>query len=125
LHREWFPELRDDEALERWRKANRSPERAAEISAARRGKARPKELMDKLHRGNIGRKHSEESRRKMSEAQKRRGAWPPAAGRPWTEAEDALLGKMLDREVAARTGRHPKNVFARRKALSISRFKSE
>lgn len=59
-----------------WAK-NGDPARRAKISAAKRGKPRPPELMAALHMGNVGRKHTAEARRKMSEAHKRRGTRPP------------------------------------------------
>jgi hypothetical protein len=44
----------------------------------------------------------------MSEAQKRRGAWPPAAGRPWTAAEDAVVRSLrLKEAVKVLMGRTP------------------
>jgi hypothetical protein len=58
----------------------------------------------------------------MSEAHKRRGTRPPAAGRPWTPEEDALLGTMPDPEVARRTGCTPGAIQWRRAALGIDGF---
>jgi hypothetical protein len=37
----------------------------------------------------------------MSEAQRRRGTWPPAAGRPWTAEEDELARTLPVRKAAA------------------------
>jgi hypothetical protein len=42
-----------------------------------------------------------------------------SVGRPWTAAEDALLGKMSDRKVGLRLERATLAVFARRRALGI------
>jgi hypothetical protein len=41
----------------------------------------------------------------MSAAQRQRGAWSPAAGRPWTKKEDELVRTLLPAEVVKRTGR--------------------
>jgi hypothetical protein len=59
----------------------------------------------------------------MSEAQRRRGAYPPAAGRPFTPEENALLGTAIDREIGERIGRDYKTVQARRKRLGIVAFR--
>jgi hypothetical protein len=69
----------------------RDPERSEKIAAAKRGKPRPAHVREAIGRAQVGRVITEKTRRKMSEAQKRRDAWPPAAGRPWTEAEDAVV----------------------------------
>src|SRR5206468_12718391 len=50
---------------------------------------------------------------------------PPAANpfwRPWTAEEEALVGKMRDEEVAARTGHSIKAVCHRRLALGLPAF---
>ena len=62
---------------------HRDPQRRAKIAAARRGKPRPRHVIEAMNNAWRGLTHSEEARRTMSKAQKRRGAWPPAAGRPW------------------------------------------
>jgi len=57
--------------------------RRAKIAAARRGKPRPRHVIEAMRKANTGRKLTLEQGRKLSEAQKRRGAKPPAAGRSW------------------------------------------
>jgi hypothetical protein len=89
------------------------------IAAARRGKPRPPHVVEAVRKAHLGTRHGEETRRRMSEAHRRRGTWPPAAGEPWTAAEDALLGTMPDKEVARRTGRTPGAVQCRRVGLDI------
>jgi hypothetical protein len=79
------------------RAKHRDPERCAKIAAARRGKPRPAHVVEAIRRAHTGRVPTEETRRKMSEAQKRRGAWSPAAGRPWTEAQDAVVRSLRPR----------------------------
>jgi hypothetical protein len=51
----------------------RDPVRRAKIAAAKRGKPRPRRVIDALRRANLGRKLSAEQRAKMSAAHKRRG----------------------------------------------------
>jgi hypothetical protein len=46
-----------------------------------------------------------EGRRRLSELHKGRGTRPPAAGRPWTPDELALLGTLPDADVAQRIDR--------------------
>ena len=83
--------LRRDYCQEPWAKRarqkgyakHRDPQRRAKIAAARRGKPRPRHVIEAMNNAWRGLTHSEEARRTMSKAQKRRGAWPPAAGRPW------------------------------------------
>jgi hypothetical protein len=76
-----------------------------------------------MRQGRLGKHHTEEARRKLSEAQRRRGLWPLAAGRPWTAEEEALLGTMADAEVAVRTNRTLQAVYDRRRKLGIPRWR--
>src|SRR5262249_20075119 len=74
--------LRSAHFLEPWakrirRKAhakNQDPERCAKIAAAKRGKPRPRHVIEAMIAANRGRKHTPEHRKKMSEEQKRRRA---------------------------------------------------
>ncbi len=66
---------------------------------------RPRHVIEAMRQARIGTQHSDEARRRMSEAQRARGTRPPKAGRPWEPEEVALLGTMPDDEVAQRTGR--------------------
>jgi hypothetical protein len=69
---------------------------------------------------NRGRKHTAEARAKMSAAQRRRGARPPKAGRPWTAEEDALVRELPAIEVVSRTGRTLQAVYSRRSQLGVN-----
>ncbi|WP_202921847.1 hypothetical protein [Anatilimnocola aggregata] len=65
----------------------RSPVRRAKIAAAKRGKPRPAHVVEILRQANVGKRHTEASRAKMSASQKARAALgnlPPAAGVPWS-----------------------------------------
>jgi hypothetical protein len=88
--------------------------RRQKIAAARQGKPRRDGMMEALAEANRGRALDEETRRKMSEAHRRRGTWPPAAGRSWTAEEDELVRNLPAKEVAERTGRTLAAVYERR-----------
>jgi hypothetical protein len=118
----YTPERLPPEVQQAARKAASSPEANAKKAAWRKGRPIHPKALAALERCR-GQKPSKTSRRKMSEAAKRRGAWPPAAGRPWTAEEDGLLGTMPDAEVAKRTGRSLGAVRDRRYARGIKRFK--
>jgi hypothetical protein len=104
----------------RGRAKARDPERCEKIAAARRGKPRPAHVREATGRAHTGRVHSEEERRKRSEAHKRLGTWPPAAGRPWTEAEDAVVPSLRLKDTAkALTGRSVGSIRSRRRTLRL------
>jgi hypothetical protein len=88
-----------------------SPERAAKISAAKRGVARA------TGRRHLGMRHTPEARRKMSEAQKG-GSGP---GRRWSAAEDELVRTLTPQEAARRSGRSVHAVWSRRAKLGVNR----
>ena len=91
----------------------RDPVRRTKIAAAKRGKPRPRSVIDTLRLVNLGRKLSAEQRAKMSAAHKRRGTTPPAAGKPWAAWEDRLLGRLSPAAVASETGRTLRAVYLR------------
>jgi hypothetical protein len=97
----------------------RDPERRAKIAAARRGKPRPPQVIEAMRKANLGKRHSAESRQKMSVAHKRRGTRPPAAGRAWTPEEDAMIGNLPANEVARLTARSVVAVRIRRRKLGL------
>jgi hypothetical protein len=101
-----------------WSKA-RDPERRAKIAAAKLGKPRPPEVVAKIGAANRGTRHTDETRRKMGLAHKRCGSWPPAAGRPWTKQEDALIRALRPQEVKERTGRTLDAIWSRRRLLGL------
>ena len=87
-----------------WTKA-RDPIRRAKIAESRRGKPRPPHVIEALRQANLGRSHSEDTRRKMSVAHERLGTRPPKAGKSWTAQEDALLRTLPTRKIVEKTGR--------------------
>jgi hypothetical protein len=96
------------------------PARREKIAAARRGKPRPPHVMEPAHAAWRGAHHSEETRRKMSEAHRRSGTRPPNAGRPWTPEEDRAARALPPAEAARRTGRSLGAVYSRRAVLRAS-----
>jgi len=119
--------LRHDYALEPWalqalakaQAKSGDPVRRAKIAAAKRGKPRPAHVVAAVAAALRGTHHTAEARRKMSEAQRRRGTRPPNTGSPWTEQEDALVRTLPAKEVAKRTGRTLSEVWTRRQQLHL------
>lgn len=99
-----------------------SPESRERAAESKRGKPRPAHVREILTRANRGRQPSEEHRRKIGEANRRRGTRPPACkGPPWTEAEDELVRQLRPAEAAAQTGRTLTAVYSRRSDLGFAR----
>lgn len=97
-------------AIEARRKAlskARDPLRLEKIGASKRGKPQPAHVRAALLKANLGRKASEEARKKMRAAHKARDTRPPWLNPPWTKAEDRLARNLslTAAEVAKRTGR--------------------
>jgi hypothetical protein len=106
-------------AHEMSRDAGQDAARRQKIAASKRGKPRPAHIIEAMAKANRGRPLSEEHRRKLSEAQRRRGARPPKAGRPWTAEEDHLIRTLPAPEAAAKTGRPLGAVYDRRRKLKL------
>jgi len=124
LRREYFEEDWAQEAREKAQAKARDPERRAKIAAAKKGKPRPRHVVKAMVAAHRGKRLSDETRRRMSEAHRRRGTKAPAAGPAWTAREDALLGKLPDAEVARRTRRTLNAVQCRRQTLRITKHGS-
>ncbi len=123
LYREYQPEKIPPEVLQLAHERANAPEANAKKAEAKRGKPLPAIVLEKARRANLGRPLSDEHRRKMSEAHRRRGTVPPAmSGRLWTPEEEALLGTMPDEEVARRTDRSLGAVRSHRALLNIDGF---
>src|SRR5262245_63743639 len=97
----------------------RDPERDAprreKIAQAKRGKPRPRHVIEAMRKGRTGKPHDEEARRKMREA--RRARVTPPSGKGWTAEEDDLVRTLPAREAAERTGRSLTAVYSRRGVL--------
>jgi hypothetical protein len=100
-----------------WAKAA-DPVRRAKISAALAGKTRPRHVIEAIRTSRLGKAHSAKALAKMSAAHKRRGTWPPAAGKAWTKREDRLCQTLPIGEVMRRTGRSLAAVRSRRSDLA-------
>jgi SOS response associated peptidase (SRAP)/NUMOD3 motif len=109
------------EALKKAHSKARDPQRRENIAAARRGTKRPAHVVEAVRKAHLGKKHSAEARQKMSEAQRKRGARPPKAGRPWTVTEDQLVEQLPPAEAARQTGRSLSAVYTRRPELKAGR----
>lgn len=109
---EWFQKAQ----RKAWSKA-RNPERRAKIAAALRGRKRPKRVVAAMRRHFRGKPLTPETRKKMSEAHKARGTYPPAAGRPWEPWEDKLVRTLSTADTVNATGRTVFAVRNRRHAL--------
>ena len=119
LHRTYATS--DPAIIEGRRKAHakaRDPERCRKIAEAKRGKPRPAHVREAIGRAQRGKTISEESRRKMSEAHRRRGTLVPGTV-PWTAEEAGLVRTLPAEEVAKRTGRSLSGVYARRRRLGV------
>jgi hypothetical protein len=119
LHQLNYRKVVTPEVHARALRAANTPEANARKGSAQRGKPLPESL--KKHFDRTGCVHSPEARAKMSAAQKARGRVFRGGGRPWTEAEDAPLGRLGPAEVAARTGRPVAAVYLRRRRLRRAR----
>jgi len=97
----------------------RDPDVREKMAASRRGKPLSPAAIERLRAANLGRKLSAEHRRKLSKAQRRRGTWPPAAGRPWSKEEDQVLRTMRPKYAAKKTGRTLAAVLGRRNKLKL------
>jgi hypothetical protein len=82
---------------------SRDPQCRAKIAAARRGKARPPHVLEAMHEARRGSQHSEETRRRMREAHRKRGTLVPGTAD----------------EAAKKTGRSLRAVYARHRRLGM------
>ena len=82
LRSEYTDEPWSIEARKKAHAKNGDPGRRAKIATAKRGKPRPRRVMEKLIAARTGSKHTPEAKAKMSAAHKRRGTRPPKAGPP-------------------------------------------
>lgn len=113
----------EDWALAARRKAlskARDPERRRKIAESKRGKPRPRHVIEAMTAARLGVPLSAATRAKLSAAHRRRGTRPPKAGRPWKKWEDALLRRERCPEVARSTGRTLIAVYSRRALLGIT-----
>ena len=82
------------------------------------GQASPSHVVEAVRRAHLGTHHSEEARKKRSEAHKRRGTLVPGT-RLWTPEEDELLRTLPIAQVVKKTGWSLRAVRTRRSRLGL------
>lgn len=115
LHKLHAAENLTPEVTARAVRASHTPEAIARRTEKRRGQPMHPNARKGLEANRV-KKHTEATRRKMSETHRQRGTMPPGL-RPWTAEELALLGTIPDRELAARTGRTISAIESKRSVL--------
>ena len=73
LYREYTKEPWAVEAFAKAHAKARDPEHCRKIAEAKRGKPRPRHVIEAMRQARLGMRHTEESRRKMSETRRKRG----------------------------------------------------
>jgi hypothetical protein len=119
LRREYFHEPWADAAREKAWSKNQDPVRCAKISAAFKGRPKPQHVKEAIAAAQRGKVVSAETRRKQSEAWRRRSLLVPGL-RAWTAAEDELVRTRSIAEVARLTGRTIVAVGSRRYRLRMT-----
>ena len=95
------------------------PARARKIAKAKRGKPRPRHVIEAMRRTHVGRPLPASTRAKMSAAHRKRGTRPPWVKPAWRPWEDELCRTLPAAEVAKRTGRALGAVYSRRAILGL------
>jgi hypothetical protein len=103
----------------------RDPEVRARMAAPRKGKPPPRHVIEAAAAAHRGKHPSRETRRKMSESQKRRWRDGPLAARLWKAEEDELVKTLPPPQAARRTGRSLRAVYARRLRLGLPDGRAE
>jgi hypothetical protein len=96
-------------AVQAWAKAHakaRAPQRRAKIAAARRGKPRPPHIGRAVVAAHCGKRLSEETRRRMSEAHRPRGTLVPGTT-VWGRLRNVCSGKSRLRRLHELSQRAP------------------
>ena len=75
-------------------------------------------ILEPMHNARRGSPHTEETRRRMSEAHRQRGTLVPGTVL-WTVEQDELVKTLPVEEAAQRTGRSLQAVYARRSRLQL------
>jgi hypothetical protein len=109
------------EAQRRGQAKNNDPKRRAKIAAAHRGRKRPEEVRRAISAALTGRKRTVEHCQNLSAAHKKRGTWPPKAGRPWTARENAWLRTLPPADIMYKTGRTLRAIYNQRQVLGLTK----
>jgi hypothetical protein len=118
LHSEYNKEPWAVEARAKAHSKARDPERCRKIAEARRGKPRPPHVIEAVRQAHFGTQATKETRRRMSEAHKKRRSLVPGTVL-WTPEEDELVRTLPITEAMQRTGRTYATVQARRGQLVV------
>jgi hypothetical protein len=98
--------------------ANRDPARAAVTVTRLRGRRRPPEVVAKMRAALAGRVLTRDWRGNVCRAKKQANRRYPAAGKPWTPADDMLVLSLPPARAARRLGRSVRAVRERRRELA-------
>ena len=95
----------------------RDPGRLEKIRQSRLGKPRPKHVVEAMVAAHVGKKWSDETRKRSLEARKRKY---PQNYAPWTPEEDELVRTLSIRKAVKMTGRSAERVKRRRAELGLT-----
>jgi hypothetical protein len=101
-----------------WAKA-RDPERRRKIAEAKRGKPRPRHVIEAMRKGRTGKPHPPQVRARLSAFLRERAKVFLPCGRRWEPWEDDLVRTRPAPEVARRTRRSLTSVYSRRGRLGV------
>ena len=101
-----------------WAKAN-DPDRRRKIAESRRGKPRPRHVIEAMRKGRTGKPHPPEVRARLSAFLRERAKVFVPSGRLWTAAEDELVRTLPAPEAARRTDRSLEAIYLRRRRLGV------
>jgi hypothetical protein len=118
LRSEYTKEPWAQEALKKAQAKAGDPGRREKIAASRRRRPRPPHVIQAMAEARRGSRHSEDTRRRMSETHKARGTLVPGTV-PWTPEEDRLVRSLPIQEAARLTGRSEGAVRTRRSRLKV------
>jgi hypothetical protein len=118
LRRQALLDMLDDGGREKLLASLQSPERAAKIGAANRGRKQPREAVERRRQARLGHRHSDEARERMCQGQLARYARLAR----WTAEMDAELGTAPDRELGERFGLVTSSVRRRRSKLGVAAY---
>jgi hypothetical protein len=118
LFRDYTKEPWAIEALAKAQSKAGDPERRRKIAESLRGKPMLPHVLDAMRNARRGLPHTEETRRRMSEAHRRRGTLVPGTVL-WSPEDDELVRTLPVKEVARRTGRSLQAVYKRRSLLQV------
>jgi hypothetical protein len=97
----------------------RDPERRRKIAEAKRGKPRPRHVIEAMRKGRTGKPHPPDVRARISAFLKERAKVFLPSGKRWTPEQDRWVRTLPAAEVARRTKRSIDSVYTRRRRLGV------